>query len=610
MKKSWGFGILAGMIIALYGLYPQFAVISERGPDYNGVFASNDLDEPAYAAYLQALIDGRSRLNDPYTGRDSTPENPQPESIFSIQFAAPYAVGIPARLLGLNAAQTFTALSALAGFLTALALFWLIVQITGEARFAGIAVLLILLGGALASGNGFINELLGRGGAYPFLPFLRRYIPAVAFPFFFAVFGFLWLALKSEVGWKKYLSSVLSGLCFAFTVFSYYYLWTTAAAFLFALTLLWLIIRPENWKRDLRYLLLADGVAFLFLIPYGHLLSGRSQDIDSVQMLALTHAPDLFRVPAVICYVVLLLIGLAVRLGYARLKCVSTVFLLAFSIVPLIVFNQQVITGRSLQPFHYEFYVVNYVTALTVVLVLFLFLKQIQGRRFYAPILLILGLAAVVWGFFEVRSTTRLLMFWNVIRDEAWPVSERLVELAREDRKNGQGAVTLNFDYIQADNQTTIAPQAVLWARHLHVFAGADREENKERFFQLIYYSGRDADWLREDIERGDIEAIMALFSWDRFNPRLSVNARPLTAGEVEEEVRRYRLYCENFTYRQASAPALSFLVKPSGKEIDLTNLERWYELGPGESFGKYTLYKLTLKPAQPDQREGSETDR
>ena len=150
VNVKWRLGILAGIVVALFGLYPQFALWNERGAEWNGTFASNDLDETAYASYLQALIDGRPRKNDPYSGQDETAENPQPESIFSIQFVAPYAVAIPARLFGLNASQAFIALSAAASFLTALALFWLLAQITGDNRFAVVGTLIILFGGALA----------------------------------------------------------------------------------------------------------------------------------------------------------------------------------------------------------------------------------------------------------------------------------------------------------------------------------------------------------------------------------------------------------------------------------------------------------------------------
>jgi len=598
VNVKWRFGILAGIVVMLFSLYPQFTVWNERNSNWNEIFASNDLDEPAYAAYLQALIDGRPRKNDPYSGRDESNESPQHESIFSIQFAAPYMLAIPARLLGLNASQSFILLSASASFFTALALFWLIAQITDDERFAATGALFILFGGALASGNGAINEFIGRGSPYPYLPFLRRYIPAIAFPFFFAMFGFVWLALKSRITSTKYISAILAGLCFAFLVFSYFYLWTTAAAFLFGITLLWLVLRPENWKQDLRFLLFTDVIAFLSLLPYAYLLSKRAPATDAVQLLVITHAPDFFRFSEVLCYISLIFLVFAIRFWFAKLKPSSIIFLLALALVPLFVFNQQIVTGRSLQPFHYEFYVVNYIAALVLVLTGFFFLKQICSSKIYTTILLVIGLVAVVWGYVEVKYTTKFLLFWNIQRVEAMPVAKRLAEIASESSDDGKSAVTLNFDYVQADNQPTTAPQAVLWARHQHVFAGVGWEENKERFYKMLYYAGRDADWLRQNFRKGDLEAYMALFGWDRFNPNLSVNYRPLKVGEIEEEVQRYKQFAENFSFAQASNPTISFVIVPNASNLDLSNLENWYELDEGENFGKYTLYKVKLKTA------------
>ena len=81
----------------LLALYPQFNLWHIRGKDWNGAYAYNDVDEVAYAAYLQALIDGRPRRNDPYTGRDDAPSAQQPESLFSIQFIPPYMMALVAR---------------------------------------------------------------------------------------------------------------------------------------------------------------------------------------------------------------------------------------------------------------------------------------------------------------------------------------------------------------------------------------------------------------------------------------------------------------------------------------------------------------------------------
>src|SRR5882724_9598524 len=160
MKLRWRYGIIAGLFLAIFSLYPQFKMIYLRGSEWNGHYAYNDIDEVAYAAYLKALIDGRPRKNDPYTGRDDSVENPQPESLFSIQFAGPYTIAIPARGLGMPVTWAITISGAVAAFLTALAIFWIVGMITGDSLFAMAASLIVLAGGALFAGEGAIGEIL------------------------------------------------------------------------------------------------------------------------------------------------------------------------------------------------------------------------------------------------------------------------------------------------------------------------------------------------------------------------------------------------------------------------------------------------------------------
>ena len=99
-KLRWRLGVLAGVAMMILALYPQLNLWAMRGSEWNGAYAYNDMDEVAYAAYLQALIDGRPRLSDPFTGRDDALSSRQPESLFSIQFVPPYAIALFARHLG------------------------------------------------------------------------------------------------------------------------------------------------------------------------------------------------------------------------------------------------------------------------------------------------------------------------------------------------------------------------------------------------------------------------------------------------------------------------------------------------------------------------------
>ncbi|HSI88185.1 MAG TPA: hypothetical protein VK918_03960, partial [Pyrinomonadaceae bacterium] len=155
-----------------------------------------------------------------------------------------------------------------------------------------------------------------------------------------------------------------------------------------------------------------------------------------------------------------------------------------------------------------------------------------------------------------------------------------------------------NAEPIQADSQPTIAPQGVLWARHQHTFAGvADWEENRRRYYQMLYFQGRDGDWLKSALTRcRDIEACMALFGWDRFNATLSAASRPLTIEEIDEEVEAFRAFRETFDETLAYDPVLNYAVCRIDTELPAEFLSRWYELGEPELHGSYVLTPLTPK--------------
>src|SRR5215470_16584460 len=118
--QKWKWATWAAIAMTLLSLYPQFLMWSTRGRDWNGAYAQLHGDEWFYSAYIQALIDGRPRRNDPYTGRDDVPEHPQPESLFSIQFVPAYLIATPARLMGASSSTAFIVLGILAPLVSCL----------------------------------------------------------------------------------------------------------------------------------------------------------------------------------------------------------------------------------------------------------------------------------------------------------------------------------------------------------------------------------------------------------------------------------------------------------------------------------------------------------
>ena len=665
MKLRWRFGIVAAIFLAIFCLYPQLKMFYLRGSEWNGHYAYNDIDEVAYASYVRALIDGRPRKSDPYSGRDDSPETPQPESLFSIQFAAPYSIAIPARILGIRTPWAMTLSGAVAGFLAALAGFWLIVRVTGSNWYGMAGSLVVFAGGAVFAGEGAMPEIFYDGFSYPYFPGFRRYIPAMAMAAVFGLFAVVWKLLSSaecglqndshaECGVRKAPNAESLGklpnrsttpssstelgrsdsalrvprsafesfrvphsallilaavACFAYTVFSYFYIWTTAAAWLGCLFLAFLVFRPEGFRRDLKTLAAIGAGCVASLLPYAWMLSQRSETMDHVQLLVFSRAPDLWRVPEYISIICLLMIGVGVAKKILGPRDRSTLFALSLSLVPLIVFNQQIITGRSLQPIHYQVFIGNYVAGLALVVTIGLLLREQlrHGKFVHKALCTVVTLLAIGWGFVECHYTVRVLDEANIERDIALPVAKRLEELARDDDDPHRSTV-LAYDMIQSDDMPTLAPQNVLWARHQHVFAGMTWDENKERYFQYLYYLNVDERGL-DHLLKNDFVSKIALFGWGRHTDRLSSQAKPLTYGEVDREVRSYAAYRAGFNAANATNPLLSYAVINNRADTDLTNLDKWYERDAGEVIGKYTLYKLTLRslPAGGDGQPQSE---
>ena len=183
--------------MVLLSLYPHVHFRISRGTEWNGSYAAIEGvgDEVAYSAYVNALIDGRPRRNDPYSGRDDEIKNRQAESLFSIQFVPAYSIALAARTLGVSAATAFIVLTPLAAGAASLVLFWFLVMATRDDRLAATGTIVILCLGTVVGGHGLLAGLFSGEPLYSYLMFLRRYQPAASFPLFLLFCGVVWRTL-------------------------------------------------------------------------------------------------------------------------------------------------------------------------------------------------------------------------------------------------------------------------------------------------------------------------------------------------------------------------------------------------------------------------------
>ena len=606
--NGWRLGIYASLAVTLLALYPQFRLQLARGRDWNGSYAFFSQDEIAYSAYVNALIEGRPRRNDPYTGRDDTPASPQHESLFSIQFAPAYALATPARFLGLKATTIFILLAAFVAFSSTLSLFWLIRLATNDERVAAAGALLVVCLGTFAILYAPLRMLFGLDTTYTFeyFPFLRRYVPALAFPFFFLFCALVWHALLQVQNKRKALStSLLAGATFAFLVFSYFYMWTAALAWLACFAALWLIARPSGRAGGtLKVFAVIFAMAIAALLPYALLLRNRAPTMDSVQLLAISHAPDFSRSSIKLGLLVLCL--LAYRALRAKLDWRTPQALLAasFALTPLLVFNQQVITGRSLQPLHYELYIAKYLALLAAVLTIALLeqrreaTQSILSKRVFAFV----AAVALAWGMIETVVETRRHAWASLDRDQALIVPQRLAAIARSpgaEQTDTQGIV-LYFNLDHADISPVAAPQPVLWAPHTPAFSGVSTEENRQRLYQYLYYTNEDLSQIDEQrfdaLDYRKSYLIHSLIEWGNNDPAWTVNWKQITPEDVRLALSAYARYLEAFDREQAANPTLSFVVTPADAPTDFRRLDRWYERDAGERIGQFMLYRVRLR--------------
>jgi len=586
--------------MVLLSLLPQIHLWIVRGKDWQGAYTSLHGDESVYSAYTNALINGRPRRYDPFTGQDKNVG--LPESTFSIQFIPAYAVSYLARLTGSSAATVFIILLGLAGLLASLSVFWLLDALEGEPRLSAVGTLFVLCFGGLAGGQGLFGILAKSSLLVPGFPFLRRYQPAAAFSLFFVFNLLVWQALTIQDKRTARRRALLAGVVLAVLVFCYFYLWTAALAWLFCIGLLWILFRRPEWRRVLSVLVTIGAITALALGPYLYLLSHRAANIDEQQSLIPTHRPDLLRIPEILGALILIAIGMAVRRKKIELNNSHLIFAASLALVPFAVFNQQIITGWTMQPYHYETFILNYAVLVGVVIAVALLRKPVPRR-----LLLAVAAISVVWGMIEVGLPARLTFVPLAINNERMiPVLLRLNELSKADGtfadSPNKPSPLVFSPYIAVNSWLpTWTSQGTLLDIGGLDLGHVSPAERKEFLYMHLYYSKVDGSALQKPFEGSARDvglkyARAAIFGHERIIPGLNLHFEPIKDEEIEQAIREYQTYVGSFSREEALKRPLAYAVLLAEDNFDLTNLDRWYERDTGERVGDYVLYRLRLR--------------
>lgn len=601
---QWKWGLLAAMAMTIIAMYPQLNLWLARGSQWQGSYVLTQGDEVAYSAYINALIDGRPRRNDPFNGHDDRPGKPTYESLFSIQMVPAYAIAAPARLLGLSTSTVFIWLIAIAAATSSLAIFWLLATLTGDSKVAASGVLITLCFGALVAAQGAARLMLAGQRVHDMFSFLRRYQPSVVFPLFFVFCVLVWRSLTKENAKARLIYSLAAGFLFSVLVFSYFFIWTAAAAWFAGLMLLWVVFRRSEISR----VIVASGIVGIFavgsVIPFFVMLSHRNSSMDQTQLLLFTRVPELLYPPEIIGFVLLALMAYGYWQKKIELRLPQLLFAASFALLPFLLFNQQILTGRTLQPIHYKIFVANYVVLISAVVLFVSWWRMKDPQRVIPSRALILAtMAALGWGLIEVSDISKRDAAKARLRDEVLPVARRLKVMAQDDGLLAPalaGKSPLPLVYASAlDVAGSIpsdSPLAVMWALHTPA-CGVSLAESKERFYQYMYYSGLTPKEVATGMTERRFIVLAPLFGVERVIEGLAPDPKPITTDEMRVELARYGDFFEHFGLQQATNPALNYVVVPDSEAApNFSNLDRWYERDAGEQVGIFKIYRVKLR--------------
>jgi hypothetical protein len=210
------------------------------------------------------------------------------------------------------------------------------------------------------------------------------------------------------------------------------------------------------------------------------------------------------------------------------------------------------------------------------------------------------ALAGLVWAAGESAETTLYFARQNLKHDDWLAVTKRLDALAPDARRasGGRYPVVFNPDDFRLDHVPADSACAVLWAPHTFTFSTLARAENKDRLFQFLHFAGvAPADFAASGRDRGFLQ--FSIFGWERANPRLAVDFKPVTRAEIAAEQRAYAQFVAAlYGSTRPPLPLIDFVVASDDQPFSRANLERFYALEPVQRVGGHTIYRA--RPRQP----------
>jgi len=353
-KWAIAMAILIGVIITSPHVYFQIT----QKDFYKGIAFGGTSDEVVFLMRIQEVRDGHYLIaNNSWAEGKDLP-----------YLAPPLAENITSftgQIFGLNLIDTITLDRFLFPAFVFLLIYVLIYQFTKRKSISLIASVTVLLSINLINPIRVWNLFFYKQTYADFMLFSRLISP-IHLIFFFGFLLLFWFFLQK----KQWAYGIFSGILLGLSFYEYPYTWTFLFAFLGCLILIFLY--KKEWTK-IKDIILIIIIALLVAVPYFWNLWRAIHhplypELTSRFGLIKTHNPQVGALVLILLAIFLLF--------FSRKQKDRYCFCLGLVLTPLVVLNQQIITGMIMIPDHYHWYFHGPLMIIFIIIIFFELLER------------------------------------------------------------------------------------------------------------------------------------------------------------------------------------------------------------------------------------------
>ncbi|MEK7169752.1 MAG: hypothetical protein AAB767_00515 [Patescibacteria group bacterium] len=398
--------IFALLISVIYGL-PMVMFPLSLGGEYQGVAMLRTANEESYLGRIHDIVDGHGTLGSPFLFEYKAEPPLTPP-------AGEWLYALPALIFGVSLVTVLSVSKFILPVILFLLVYVLILRLTGDggwqAKLNAVAGgLFVVLGYDLIDYRTVLSYLRGIEAPASFLLWARPVNPILGALFLFS-FLLCVFAIMRNTKYRK--SAVFFGAFFLACMFSsYFFSWGVALSIL-AMLVLFLLFRKEY--KAVSVLALTVFLGILFATPYFFVVWHASQSPwygSSVLRngLFLTHYPIVNKLLCVTLLFFLLTIAADFFLKRKKALAVTLepwhLLTSAFLLGGFWAYSQQILTGRTIWPYHFVQYTIP--LAMVVVMVLLSRIVREHSKTLWGVLVSVVILSSLSFGIYTQVSAYR-----------------------------------------------------------------------------------------------------------------------------------------------------------------------------------------------------------